>query len=447
VTSGSTDDRPILGPGGLQFAVLECSCANYPVVAGIAIVQHRDGLDGVVSAIVRGDNDAALLAALNVFRVSWARRSRWAQLRYRLDCRRMVAARDWSFEKAVDRMRRPRVFADYLLHRWANPSFLAAMAPLLLLGLLPGARAPASLQTTQASASGTTDVLQNVSEDRPVRSTVLDLACGAGHSTFVMRTLFPGLDVVSVDHDFVSLYLAKRFVAPDGYYLCLDAEVPSPFPDACFDAVFCLDAFHYFRSKAALVRELDRTSSPARFWLFPHLHNALSDNVTPGTPMPPDAYLNVFASPKGRLFDEHAMFRALVDLDKVCFQDIATTTELISAPTLTYLSGPDALWAEHPGFLHSLERAGLSLAINPIYSKRKHESGLSLELVWPNALFARECNEVVEALPPRLRISSEQRARLGRASEWCQDDELRAWARRFVLVPLPSRYMAGDGGA
>ena len=203
----------------LSYGILKCACHHYPVIEGIPIIQHVDGLESITARIREGNLQRALLVAMNVFRVKWARRTRWHQLRYCLDCLKLISRTELCFEDAVNLVRQPNVFSDYLFHRYANPSFLAAIGPLHLLGTLTEDSTIAPLATTATFRE-------------PIR--VLDLACGAGHTSFLMRLLFPELAVFSVDHDFVSLYLAKRYLAPDSTYLCLDAEVPSPFADRLF---------------------------------------------------------------------------------------------------------------------------------------------------------------------------------------------------------------------
>jgi SAM-dependent methyltransferase len=404
------------------YGVLRCACHSYPVVAGIPIVQQVDGLRSVVEFIRSHDPRRALLQALNVFRVKWARRTRWHQFAYHLASRKLVERDDLTFEDGVDLVRKPRVFADYLLHRYANPSFLAAAGVLQVLGSLVER--------------------VDLASDRPAR--VLDLACGAGHSSFLINHLFPELSVIAADHDFVSVYLAKRFVAPNAVHLCIDAEVPSPFADRYFDAVYCLDAFHYLKAKRAVVRELARVATRDALWLFPHLHNAMQANVTAGIPLSPEAYLSCFDLPSARLFDENQVLTRLVEQQHLDLANPPSTPQLDDAPALILIAGPGDLWRAYREFPSSLARDHTTLAINPIYRRIDAGESTELELRWPNAVMKLECAGAEAVLPRQYRLSN--RLLHGRVNERPQyEPELADAVGKFVLVPLPSGYVRGQG--
>jgi SAM-dependent methyltransferase len=390
------------------YGILKCGCSRYPVVDGVPVIQHKEGLETVVRLIDVGDDRRALLATLSAFRITWARRNRWYRLRYRSNCARLVSNQALSFQDAVSLVRRPQVFSDYLLHRWANPSFLAAVGPLMLLG-------------------GSTDTKR-----------VLDLACGAGHSSFLMHWLFPRLSVVSVDHDFVSLYLAKRYLVQGGTFLCLDAEAPSPFPDSCFDAVFCLDAFHYFSSKCAVRDQLTRIVRSDGLWVLAHLHNALQTNITAGIPLNPDHYLDMFSFLDCRLFDENAILREISSNDQMDLRTRRSDMELQNAGALTLIGGSPGPWDIHAGFAARLSGSRTSLAVNPIYVRRGGQDSDQMALNWPNEVMRRECAGAETLLPLTCRLSN---SRIRELLQGDHSSELEDLVRRFVLVPLPDLYL------
>jgi SAM-dependent methyltransferase len=272
---------------------------------------------------------------------------------------------------------------------------------------------------------------------------VLDLACGAGHSSFLMRQLFPGLSVFSVDHDFVSLYLSKRFLSPQSVHLCLDAEAPSPFPDGYFDAVFCLDAFHYLRPKRAIVTELRRVATRDALWLFPHLHNALQPNITAGVPLPPEAYLRCFDGLAARLFDETQILQQLCTEHTLDLQVQPPASALEAAPTLVLVAGPSRLWSVHREFPARLCRDRARLTINPIYRQTVSGGELNLNLAWPNPVMKRECGSVEAVLPAACRLNTDALRRMLGEGDASDARTLGDLVGRFVLVPLPPDYRRG----
>jgi SAM-dependent methyltransferase len=329
-----------------------------------------------------------------------------------------------SFEEGVDLARRPKEFSDYLFHRYANPSFLAAVGPLMLLdGLRSTEDAPGPL---------------HLNRGRTIR--VIDLACGAGHSSFLMGLLFPALTVFSVDQDFVSLYLAKRFLSPNSVHVCLDVEGASPFPDGYLDGVFCQDAFHYFHSKKAILAEMKRIAKPDALWLFPHLHNALQENITAGVSLSPETYLKCFNFLDVRLFDEAALVRDFTRNRVLDLSKAATLSELNESPTLTLMAGLPNLWSRHQGFPDLLRKRAKLFTINPIYRKRWVGEELELELAWPNEVLKTECAGVTEILPVHWKFKKSELSLLLNPTEATDSEKLNDLLAKFVLVALPKGY-------
>lgn len=402
------------------YGVLRCGCCEYPIVEAIPILQQIDGLQRVVSLIRASDERSALLRAMDLFRIQWAHRSRLNRLKYYWSCSRLVSRHDTSFCDAAQVVRRPKVFADYLAHRYANPSFLASIGPILALAR--------SIGEPEAGDPAT---------PRQRSARVLDMCCGAGHASFLMRLANPSVSVVSADQDFVNLYLARRYLVPDGVQLCLDAQVPSPFADRYFDAVYCQDAFHYVHAKKVAIDELKRVARPDAPWMFPHLHNALCENLVPGVPMSPEGYLKCFDLPDARLYSESLLLRQLwsdraVDLG-------AVHDGLDEAPNLTMIRGGSDIRRVHRDFPKVFCERAATLRVNPIYRVRRENDGLALDLRWPNPVMARECAEAETVLRQSCRLGAEELSQLATGiaggQPWLED-----LVARFVLVPLPPGY-------
>lgn len=402
----------------IEYSVLRCACYEYPIVEGIPILQQIDGLQRVVQLIRQREHKGALLRALDLFMVQMAPRSKLHRIRSYWNCLRLVSKANISFCSAAHLVRRPSIFADYLVHRYANPSFLAAIGPLMLLSQVVR---PAGF----AHESG---------------RTVLDMACGAGHATFLMRTLYPELTVISADQDFVNVYLTRRYMSPNGLQLCIDAQIPSPLPDQYFDAVFCQDAFHYFRSKKAVVREIKRVSREDALWIFPHLHNRLVDNLVPGSPLSPESYLECFEMADARLFGESELLKRLAHERVFDLSSSVPPSSLNESPALTLIRGGGKTWRTYRYFPKEFCGRRADLRVNPIYHSYRRRGECVLELRWPNPVMARECAEVETVLLRSCKISMAHLAQLAEDNissdlEWL--DEL---VTKFVLVPLPSDY-------
>jgi SAM-dependent methyltransferase len=351
-----------------------------------------------------------------------------------------VAGEGLSFRDAVNLARKPRVFADYLFHRYANPSFLAAAGLMQLLGSLFEAKEERTSEGCEGKAAGDSSCQSGSDHHSRNKARVMDLACGAGHSSFLMQKLFPGLSVTSVDNDFVSLYLAKRFLAPEATYLCVDAEISSPFVDGYFDGVFCLDALHYLHSKRAVVGELKRVLKAQALLLFPHLHNSMEHNVVAGIPLDPEGYLDCFSPFEAKLFDETEIMRGLSERHTLDLEAQVPVSDLNGAQALTLIAGPQDIWRVHDRFPSLFCQEPSVLEINPIYRQKRRGEDIELKLTWPNEVLQRECRAVEVILPGTLRLNTSEVEQLAGMDSPANETWLNDLVAKYVLVPLPPRY-------
>jgi ubiquinone/menaquinone biosynthesis C-methylase UbiE len=96
------------------------------------------------------------------------------------------------------------------------------------------------------------EVFQRLDIDLKDRA-VLDIGCGRGHIREFVREhggQYTGADIVANGQ---------------GFPLTLSDAVALPFPDATFDAVFCIDAFEHIPNPVAAAREMRRVLCPGGF--------------------------------------------------------------------------------------------------------------------------------------------------------------------------------------
>lgn len=456
---GSSFEIELKEPGGgfdIRHGIIRCSCYRYPIIDGILILKQHSGLANIrdrrVELLEAGDIEGARECAIDSTPLVPRSRTLWSRLVSFLEGKHVpLMGHLGSTKRNVDdpsltlahalELLRPGPYANYLFQRYANNSFLAAVAPLLLLKKLDSLTEPLPAAT---SADGGSKRCQTTAAGR--ERWVLDLACGIGHSSFLMRTLFPDLSVVSADHDFVNLYLARRYLIPDAPLVCIDAEVPLPFADDCFDSVFCLDGFHYIRSKVALLNELDRVVKPLGLWLFPHLHNALVPNLSPGIPLRAEDYMRCFSFLPCRLLTEAAVLRGFMRDQSLDLEAVPSEVELRSADVLTLIASRCGdWWRRHDRLAGPLWRDKSLLAINPIYHLNSQVHTICLNIAWPSDSLERECSSVKEYLPAQIEVDRSLWNRLkSRLTTKGDDETIHQLVRSFVLVPLPAGYGSPD---
>jgi hypothetical protein len=176
---------------GLLDGILRCDCYKYPVVQGIPVIRHIGPVSSVrneaVEHLLRGDAAGALQwlllvgSAPGVPRPNDSTNEHGVVVSFLDRLRHLFRSNTTSpkcdltsygvFEAALYASR-SRGYADYLFHRFANPSFLGAIPPLVVLG-----------DACQVSP----------------RRRLLDLLCGLGHSSATLRALCPDVEVVMAD--------------------------------------------------------------------------------------------------------------------------------------------------------------------------------------------------------------------------------------------------------
>lgn len=442
---------PAVGPE-LRYGILRCACFRFLIVDGI--LDLRQGpLIGPADVrrfekyLQAKDEKGALAYALAAnYRAPSPRVSSQRFLDYlergHIPFTRALAShqrgrrfrqlfrkKQISFQQTLELLY-PKRHAAYFFQRYANPSFLAAHALLPLLREL----------FRNTTVPGPSPVVgAQLTKDHP---RVLDLGCGLGHSTFRMCQMFPNLSVVATDLNFINLFVAKKFIAPRAQYLCIDAESPLPFGDSFFDSVYCLDTFHYIRSKAALVRELSRAVRPGGLWLFAHLHNALADNVSPGFPLQPEDYLTLFERVRPRMLPEATVLDQLFRDQSLDLETTPSKKDLHEANAFCLVGdGGRDIWRRHERLADTLFENSASLMLNPIYQVRHRNQGLLLEMSWPNASLEKECGQSASYLPSRFVIEASVWNRIATSSSPSKTDpEIWSLVKSFSFVDLPTRY-------
>lgn len=420
--------------GGLREGILRCDCYEYPVVRGIAVLRqigpvsstrneaveclkHHDPaganqwlLDHVSATGVPGMEAMQTVAP----RARIVRRLRRLFRKSPLPPIDDTVVRRNGFQAALQAVR-PHGYADYLFHRFANPSLLGMIPPLIV----------------SCTAFG---------QESTVR--VLDMLCGVGHASAILNAFLPHAKIVLADSDFVNLSLARNFVAPRGAAICIDAELPLPFADSYLDGLFCLDGLHYIRSKVALLREVDRVVNAGGVWLFAHMHNIDGENENPGAPLSADAYAERFDFGRKRLISEAEVLRQFQESGSL---DLTTPPEVRSlalSPSLTLVGArTESLWGKHAGLDDFLCRRPDLIDFNPLYRIERTSDGLMLRSVWPSDSLRRECVGKTPILPesvvvPRRVVTEIVESR----KTGFLSDEVRKLLRSFVLVCLPECY-------
>jgi SAM-dependent methyltransferase len=418
----------------LTDGILQCDCYSYPVVSGIAVLRQlgsvsstrNEAVERLRAGDVGGARQYLLTAAIapgisahgdrfdDTSMLRKLARKAWSRVSQPSGDAGLDDTNDSGGFEPTLRARRHHHYADYLYHRFANQSFLASIPAVAVL-----ARHRRS----------------------PQRSRVLELLCGVGHLSAAIRSIRPDIEIVMTDIDFVNLDIAQRFVEPGAAALCIDVELPLPFADRAFGAVYCLDGLHYVHSKVALLREVDRVIDGNGAWLFMHMHNADGENVNAGAPLTARGYSARFDFGLQRLVPEAAIVEQFRRDGSLDLTDPAPESETDASAAVTLFGARDgAMWKRHEMLDEAFGRRHEHLWLNPLYTVEKTTDGLTACARWPSDAIRAEFSGKV-MLPDTVHLTADVLAEIAAARRTgTLSANVRKMVRSFILVYLPGCY-------
>jgi len=389
----------------IHAGVLGCECCAFPVVDGIPVLIADDTARAAVVALEAGRSDDArdLLLGLDGERGA--------------SFRTVLARGDAATYRDCIAVLSPDAEGTYFVYRFSDPTYV--MAEGVLRGL---AQAPATTSRW-----------------------VIDVCGGSGHLTRVLTELqrvsaSPGPGTVLADVYFAKLWLAARFNAPACQPVCCDANHPLPIAsDQCSLAVLS-DAFPYIWHKRLLAGELMRLVGPRGLVVMPHLHSALGENFSPGMPLTPSAYAELFAPLEPRLYRDADLLGRLLDHAAVDLTRPVTPADMGTEPSLTLVASHDpSLFREYQ--VPSTGAITGALIVNPLYRVEPRATGSTLTLTFPTPEYAEEFGGCRRYLPDTLDVVADLSGTLDagvvEAALGASYADLR---RRRVLLDAPLRY-------
>ena len=379
------------GPKSIQSGVLGCECCAFPVVAGIPVLIADDATRDAMHALEAGHGADALHMLL---RLDGKRLKAFQKL---------VAATPQAAYRDLLPLFCRDAEADYMVHRFSDPSYLLIES---LLDALNG------------------------------HGRALDICGGCGHLTRVLLRQPACTDAVVADVHFWKLWLAARIVTPDCEPVCCDANSPLPFADRLFGTVLLSDAFPYIWHKRMLTGEMQRVATRDGVVAMPHLHSAYGENHSAGDTLSPAAYRDLFAPLAPRLFDDRRLLEGVLDGRIVDLANQETPQECGDTPSITLVATRDAALYRRHDVTDRLDVTGM-LAVNPLYRVEYADGVSRLKLDFPTPEYEDEFALAKRYLPASVTINWDMHDTITPASVGNRYAELR---RRRVLLDVPSCY-------
>lgn len=421
-------------PDRIESAVLGCECCAFPVLAGIPVMIADDATRDAIHALEAGRRDDALHMLLGL-----------DETRCNVFRRLTSGDREPTYRELLDVLCLDAE-ADYMLHRFSDPTALLVEALLDGLGTagLPGAarNPPAATASPSLAGAGTslppTSMAPPPNRGRSAFSAglALDLCGGCGHLTRVLLRQPACAGAVLADLHFWKLWLAARFLAPESDPVCCDANNPLPFTDGLFSTVLLSDAFPYIWHKRLLAGEMQRAAIDDGVIVMPHLHSAHGENYSAGDTLSPTAYANLFTTLGPKLFDDRTLLDGVLAERVLDLLNDVSPGECGDTPSTTLLATRDAALYRRFDVLDPIHLTGV-LTVNPLY-RVDYQNGVSrLTLTFPTPEYEQEFGLAKRYLPASLAVEADLRGATTPADVGPPYGDLR---RRRVLIDAPRGY-------
>ena len=403
--------------GEIINGYIKCECDTYPILEGILILKNTPTKECIIEYLKKGEIEKAVALSLmdytnDICRVADLIEPKPFGKFFKKGLLSFVNSYSKKIYKKYSDKNLP--FCDvlgkgsfdvYLKHRFSSQTFWSLYPFIKLL--------------------------------RKNRKRILDVCCGAGHASFVISKYVNPDELICVDGEFKSLYLAKKYFS-NAEFINIDANYQLPFKDGVFSSVLMMDAFHYVDARALLAKEFERVLNQEGMLLLLHLHNALAENVAAGKPLSPSTWkglfdINVMALPEKSIIEDFVL-RDRLDLSKKYSEE-----ELNLSDAILMIGGADldcfeGLWKDILGIKDNL-------IINPIYKIKEKGDMIVLEREFPSEFFRKEYPLTEKYLPERCEI--DRRFVNGRTVCVSGSDEIEIenLMRKFVIINVPEKYI------
>jgi hypothetical protein len=432
----------------VRWGLARCGCFTFPIVDGVLLLSLAKGYGGSeevlqpytplqVAALefLQADNLPALREWIDRHVPLLARLIRPEPLAY-LDFMRDLNGRLYQeVERDLHAWGRWEVLgrrASYRRQPSARKAIAATWAGATWLGLR--ARwAPAVFESFYVARFVTPQLEELRLRLRPLPfdGPLLSIACGHGPFELLVQARQPATDIVSVDGQLLNLFVTRRFVNPEGDYICHDVQFPMPFADGAFAGVFSSSCLIEIPTQASFVRESVRVTSPSGWTVFDAVGPEPDTRVTP-TRFYRVCQNSLDSLPEYlRLLRECASGRPLQMTTATSAgpwnRDAAVLTGLRMASFAVTRLPLDATVS--PGTLTPGERARLH--VNPKFEVRDEKTRLVGRLRPDQLRQRRRHPDLVSALPEEITIEKQRLSDAAFVADLC---------RKGVLVLLPDDF-------
>jgi SAM-dependent methyltransferase len=426
-------------PGG-TFGVLSCGPHFYPVIDGIPIIRsgridvqdHMTGQTDVpgpsIEELLHGVRVDPLEALVDLLafpprlpfnlerrpglRLPLTRGpvARWATQNRRRVVQRMLTrlddqcAEDWLDLSYLRSRNVNRELHPYFLNRFGQPRYLSSLA------------------------------LTSILDADPLP--LLDLACGFGHVMHHLAARPNPLRSVGVDRNFFQLWVARRFIAPDGDYVCADISQPLPFADNSFSASLSTDAFHLIDNQQACLDEMRRCARDGTV-VIDRVGNRMLEPHDGERELDPEGYVSLAGDTQWRMVGQTELVQGYLQGRRPQLAKVRNAGHFAEEKWLSLVMSDNTALFQDYDLFERLPHGEGPLGLNPIYRVEKRTDGVRLLFEFPSTWYAFENAESLSYHAAGILLSTDEFEAARRGQRTARTDDL---VRQYILIGMPKRY-------
>jgi uncharacterized protein YbaR (Trm112 family)/ubiquinone/menaquinone biosynthesis C-methylase UbiE len=275
---------------------------------------------------------------------------------------------------------------------------------------------------------------------------LLDIACGQGHLLHFLTQKNTGRMSIGIDRNFFQLVLAKRYIAPEGQYICAEADEKLPFRKDTFAGIICSDAFHYFPHKISCIQNLKEIMQDNGTIILNRVGNQyVSPNE--GMELTPDGYLNLFNPMSARMAGENSLLDSYLDKRKPDLSQPNDSARFKDQKWLTVVASDNKeVFRDYGPFDEWPHRVG-DLALNPLYKKTGSDNNGKehYKFSYPSDWYAFEDALWQTYAPEEVTIPKDLLNSLNGDHHSSSEDQWKSaidkYIDEFVIMGFPEKYM------
>jgi len=269
---------------------------------------------------------------------------------------------------------------------------------------------------------------------------LLDIACGTGHYMHYFSKRNNNQPVIGMDRTFAQLYIAKKFICPEGNYFCAEADQKLPFKNGFFSGVYCSDAFQYFPNRDSTTSEMKRVLAKDGTICIARVSSQYNKLYIGNAVITPKQLKSYFKELLSVVLDEDDLLEGYLKKTGPNLKS-EQSEEKFDKIVWSYIvaSNNKNIFKIHSQFTDWPHAIG-NLKLNPLYHQISHDDrgNLIYEFKFPSGWYEYENHAWLRYAPKSVNLTKEV---LNDIKAGKRTKEVNDLISKFVVLGMPEKYM------